>query len=74
MISNARSAEEWLTEVDQIIRTYQTAHPRSSIYSARQVAIKRLKDLGLTEGDALRYLHGKGVVPAEAQRTPTVRG
>jgi hypothetical protein len=54
MISSARSAEQWLSEVDQIVRNYRTADSRFP--SARQVAIKKLRDLGLTEGDAVRYL------------------
>lgn len=54
MISRPHSAEQWLQEVSEIIRTYRSADGRFP--SARQIAIKKLKDLGLTEGDALRYL------------------
>ena len=59
MISNVRSAEQWLAEVDRVLRIYRNADPKASIQSVRQAAIKRLKDLGLMEGDALRYLKGK---------------
>jgi hypothetical protein len=67
MISSARSAEQWLAEVNQTIRTYRATDPRASIQAARQAAIKRLRDLGLTEGDALRYL-GNADIPERAQR------
>jgi hypothetical protein len=60
MISRARSAEQWVAEVDQIIRTYRSADGGS----ARHLAIKQLRDLGLTEGDASRYL-GKPGIPAD---------
>ena len=65
MIGSARSAEQWLTEVNQIVRNYRTADLGEQ--SARQIAIKKLKDLGLTEGDALRYL-GKPDVVMEKRR------
>lgn len=64
MILSARSAEQWLAEVDHIIRNYRSADPKASPHAARQLAIKQLRDLGLTEGDALRYL-GQGDVPGE---------
>ena len=72
MISTARSAEQWFAEVNQIIRTYRAADPKVSTQSARQTAIKQLRDLGLTEGDALRYLKGKPDLPPD-KRTPTIR-
>src|SRR6185437_4741072 len=60
--SNASLADEqWVAEIDQIIRTYRSAD--AGRWSARQEAIKQLRDLGLTEGDALRYL-GKPGMPA----------
>ena len=64
MISNTRSAEQWLEEVNQIVRSYRSADPKGSPHAAREAAIKQLRDLGLTEGDALRYL-GEAGVPEE---------
>ena len=66
MIASARSAEQWLTEVNQIVRSYRTADPREQ--SSRQIAIKKLKDLGLTEGDALRYLGKPDMVTEKRKR------
>jgi hypothetical protein len=59
MISKVRSAEQWLAEVDRVVRNYRNADRKETIHPGRQAAIKRLKGLGLTEGDALRYLNGK---------------
>jgi hypothetical protein len=66
MITRARSAEQWLFEVDQIVRSYRTADSRG--WAARQEAIKQLKDLGLTEGDAARYLGKPDVQSDKAAR------
>ena len=65
MVPTRRSAEQWLAEVNEIVRTYRTADPRFP--SARQIAMKQLRDLGLTEGDAVRYL-GKADVPSDKFR------
>jgi hypothetical protein len=64
MASSVRSAEQWLMEVDRVIRIFRAADLKESVQSVRQAAIKRLKDLGLTEGDALRYLKSKPDTPA----------
>jgi hypothetical protein len=54
-----RSAEEWLAQVDEVIRAYRAADPRQLQLGPRQEAIDRLRMLGLSEGEAIRYLNAK---------------
>lgn len=63
MISNVRSAEEWLAEVDRIIHAYRTSERKGPPSVTRQGAVKQLMELGLTVGDAWRYLDGKKTDP-----------
>jgi hypothetical protein len=65
VIASVRSAEQWLAELDRVIRIYRNVNAKESTQPVRQAAIKRLRDLGLTEGDALRYLKGKAEVPVD---------
>lgn len=59
----ARSAEDWLARLNRVIESYRE-QIRSCPTDERLLtaAIACLKDLGLNEGDALRYLkpHLKG--------------
>ena len=69
MLANVRSAEQWLAEVDRIIRAYRTPERREPQPLTRQRAVKRLLELGLTEADARRYLDGRNTaLPAGAHR------
>ncbi len=71
MIPNVRSAEQWLAEVDRVIRAYRVPERREPVSMSRQAAVKRLIELGLTEGDARRYLDGrKAPMAAGVQRRP----
>ena len=58
------SAEAWLTEVEQIIRKYRLAAAQDGIDLTDLLAkaIRDLCDLGLTQGEAVKYLkpHLKG--------------
>jgi hypothetical protein len=63
MVARQRSAEEWVAELDSIINQYRNGEPRSSPLTRRK-AIERLVELGLTEGDAVRYLDQKANRPA----------
>jgi hypothetical protein len=65
MVARRFSAEEWLAEVDSIINQYHegTAH-RSRTPLTRKQAIDRLVELGLSEGDAVRYLDKSRAKPA----------
>ena len=63
MVARQRSAEEWVAELDSIINQYRNGEPRSAPLTRRK-AIERLVELGLTEGDAVRYLDQKANRPA----------
>jgi hypothetical protein len=55
------SAEEWLAELEATIKAYRAADKVGpvSTASARSDATARTRKLGLTDGDASRYLDGK---------------
>jgi len=55
-----RTAEEWLAEVEAIIRGYRAgrAEAGTSLALRHDEAIARLRHLGITAGDAERWLAG----------------
>ena len=59
-----KGAEAWLAEVDAIIRRYRLAAAQDDIDKSELLAkaIRDLCDLGLTQGEAVKYLkpHLKG--------------
>jgi hypothetical protein len=63
MVARQRSAEEWVAELDGIINQYRNGDPRAAPLTLRQ-AIARLVELGVCEGDAVRYLDQKPNRPA----------
>ena len=62
-VARQRSAEEWVAELDSIINQYRNGAPRSAPLT-RQKAIAHLVELGVSEGDAVRYLDQKPNRPA----------
>lgn len=58
VLPNVQSAEEWLAEVDRIVRSYRTLTALQPMTAYRQAAKDELCELGLTEADAIRYLDG----------------
>jgi hypothetical protein len=63
MVARQRSAEEWVAELDSIVNQYRNGEPRSAPLTRRK-AIDRLVELGVSEGDAVRYLDQKPNRPA----------
>jgi hypothetical protein len=63
MIARQRSAEEWVAELDSIINQYRNGEPKGAPMT-RGKAIARLVELGVSEGDAVRYLDQKPNRPA----------
>ena len=63
-VSEVRTAEEWLAAVEDIIRRYRghTPDPATPRLS-REEALERMRDLGLAEGDAERWLAPKPRYP-----------
>lgn len=58
MLPKVQSAEEWVAEVDRIVQSYRTQTALQPMAEYRQVAKDELRELGLTEADAIRYLDG----------------
>jgi hypothetical protein len=63
MVARQRSAEEWVAELDSIVGQYRNGEPGSAPLTRRK-AIDRLAELGVSEGDAVRYLDQKPNRPA----------
>ena len=63
MVARQRSAEEWVAELDSIINQYRNGEPRRAPLTRGQ-AIERLGEMGVSEGDAVRYLDQKPNRPA----------
>jgi hypothetical protein len=63
MVARQRTAEEWVAELDSIIHQYRDGEPRAAPMTRRK-AIARLVELGVSEGDAVRYLDQKPNRPA----------
>jgi hypothetical protein len=65
-----RSAEQWLAEVEEVVRRYRLAcaDPRScGKQGAAELltqALAQLRRLGLTQGEGLRLLRGGGAPEA----------
>jgi hypothetical protein len=53
MAASHLSAEEWLAELESIIRCYREW---DALPLTRKQAFDRIIELGLSEGDAIRYL------------------
>jgi hypothetical protein len=64
MVAKRLSAEEWMTELNNIIHQYREAR----IPMTRKQAIDRLVRLGFSQGDALRYLDREPARPAVSHR------
>ena len=57
MISR-RSAEEWVAAVNEIVRLYRGSAGTSDIDTiSREEAVARLRELGVSEGEAARWLN-----------------
>jgi hypothetical protein len=56
-----RSAEEWLTELEDTVRRYQLglAMPSAHDKLTQEEALARIRKLGFTVGEALRLLRPK---------------
>lgn len=65
MMDRKLSAEEWQAELRAIIKKYREAASAGpvSAKAARDEAIAACRSLGLSEGDAQRYLAPKGAGP-----------
>jgi hypothetical protein len=70
MVARQRSAEEWVAELDGIINQYRNGDPRAAPLTLRQ-AIARLVELGVCEGDAVRYLDQAGGLACIGKGAPT---
>ena len=53
-----RTSEEWLAEVDAVIRRYRSGHSERVGYTrlTQEEAVAELRRLGLTYGEAVRWL------------------
>jgi hypothetical protein len=57
MISR-RSAEEWVAAVNEIVRLYRGSAGNSDTDTiSREEAVARLRELGVSEGEAARWLN-----------------
>ena len=56
-----RSAEEWLTELEETVRRYQLglSLPSARDMLTQEEALARIRKLGFTVGEALRLLRPK---------------
>jgi hypothetical protein len=63
MVARQGTAEGWVVELDNIINKYRNGEPRRAPITRGQ-AIKRLVELGCSEGDAARYLDRNRAKPA----------
>ena len=63
MVARQRSAEEWVAELDSIVNQYRNGEPRNAPLTRRK-AIDRRVELGVSEGDPVRYLDQKPNRPA----------
>ena len=69
MVARRLSAEQWIAEIGSIINQYhEGSGHRAGIPMTRKQAIDRLVQLGLSEGDAVRYLDRKRANPAVSHR------
>jgi hypothetical protein len=63
MLARHRTAEEWLAEVNRVMRDYRSADLRGAAGS-RKRAIERLIDLGFSAGEAVHELDRYNMKPA----------
>ena len=63
MLARHRTAEEWLAEVNRVMRDYRSTDLRGAAGS-RQRAIERLIDLGFSAGEAVHELDRYNMKPA----------
>jgi hypothetical protein len=56
-MTSHRSAEEWVDAVNEIIRLYRGSSADAGAETiSREEAVSRLRELGVSEGDAVRWL------------------
>jgi len=63
MLARHRTAEEWLAEVNRVMRDYRSTELRGAAGS-RKRAIERLIDLGFSAGEAVHELDRYTMKPA----------
>ena len=63
MLARHRTAEEWLAEVNRVMRDYRSTDLRGAAGS-RKRAIERLIDLGFSAGEAVHELDRYNMKPA----------
>jgi hypothetical protein len=63
MVARHRSAEEWVAELDSIIKHYLNGGPTSAPLTRKQ-AIARIVELDFSEREAERYLDRNRAKPA----------
>ena len=63
MLARQRTAEEWLAEVNRVMRDYRSTDLRGAAGSRRR-AIERLIDLGFSAGEAVHELDRYNMKPA----------
>jgi hypothetical protein len=63
-VSEVRGAEEWLAAIEDVIRRYRghSADPDTPALSHAE-ALERMRDLGLADGEAERWLAPKPRYP-----------
>jgi hypothetical protein len=64
MVARHPSAEEWMAAVDGIVHQYRGESGRRGPPLTRKQAIELMVELGLSEGDAIRYLDRNRDKPA----------
>ena len=64
-----QTAEDWIAAVTEIVRLYRgtSPNPRARRISLGE-AVKRMRELGLEEGDATRWLTQKAKIARSALR------
>lgn len=50
------SAEEWVAAVNEVVRLYRGTGNGGAEAISREEAMKRMRELGVSEGDATRWL------------------
>jgi hypothetical protein len=63
MLDRQRTAEEWLAELNRIMRDYRSTDVKGAAGS-RKRAIERLVDLGFSAGEAVHELDRYNMRPA----------
>ncbi len=56
-LTNVRGAEDWIVAVNDVVRRYRGISPNSKHGKlGLREAVTRMRDLGLSQGDAIRWL------------------